>query len=555
MDTVKFENLYVKGELAVRAGKNFARLEDKWYRPEEVFTADQHGWPGDWEGRIILALTLLSQSTHRTPAYLDEIVEELPKHFNEKGYLGVMLPEGQFDEQQMAGHSWLIRGLLEYYKITGNSEVKQMAENIINNLLLPACSYYGRYPIDGDLRKQKQDIWILSKLQTKTKHHAESSDAGCAFIMLDGATAAYEIFRTPRLKELIEEMISRYTEMDFLKLHIQTHATLSACRGIFRFYELTGEEKYLNTAEDIYGLYKEEALSEAFGNYNWFGIPRWTESCAIIDSFIMSVNLWRATKKPAYMEYAHYIFYNAVGHGQRADGGFGTDTCTGAKTSQYPLFLEPVTYDVYWCCNMRGGECLSRAIEYLFFTEDADIYVPFFNSCSAQLVFDDGILQLEEKSGYPYNGDILFEVKKNTCNSRKTLHVFLPPWIEKGEMLVNINNQQVEFEAEDGFAVVVADFRQGDKIRFSFSQTIKSRETEYKNSISGYKKYFYGPMLLGIKGDPGREEVILPDKGEFLRRGKSEFIVEGTDYVLSALCNVMDGTERNTSRQILFKNR
>ena len=72
MQSIAFSEIEMKGELGFRSILNYTRLEGQWYRPDEVFQADKHGWPGDWEGRVILALTLLAQSTHRTPVYLDE---------------------------------------------------------------------------------------------------------------------------------------------------------------------------------------------------------------------------------------------------------------------------------------------------------------------------------------------------------------------------------------------------------------------------------------------------------------------------------------------------
>lgn len=549
MQQITLSNILVKGELAVRTVRNYSRLEGQWYRPDEVFTADQHGWPGDWEGRIILALCLLTQCTHRPAAYLDEIVEKLPEHFNSRGYLGKELPEGCFDEQQMAGHSWLIRGLLEYYKMSGDKKIYDITWKIVEKLLLPAIGYYKKYPIEnGD--RQKQNTWILSKLQTKTKNHAESSDAGCAFIMLDGASAAYEVFQDERIKLLIDEMMERYCSMDFQSLHIQTHATLSALRGICRMYEITSNREYLNLVEKIFRLYKTEALSEAYGNYNWFGIPRWTESCAVIDSFILSMNLWKCTGKRKYLEDAHHIYYNAIAHGQRAEGGFGTDICTGAADASSPLILKPVTYDVYWCCNMRGGECMARAAEALFYTEKDQIYLPFYNSCEGRLVFADGEIVLEEKCEYPYEGSILLTIKKSTLSEKKRLCFFLPPWAKL--KYLTVNGEEENIICEEGFVKTDLKLREGDVIAFSFTQKLKMEKTRFKNSVKGYRMYSYGPMLLGCNVRE-ENEIVLPSKMKFRELGKGVFQGKGSEYILSPLCDVAHPTTESSEKQMLFR--
>ena len=79
-----YENVNVDGELAYRLIKNYARLEEKEYRPESIFGMDQHGWPGDWEGRTILSLVLLARATGRKPAFLKRILNCLEEEVNER---------------------------------------------------------------------------------------------------------------------------------------------------------------------------------------------------------------------------------------------------------------------------------------------------------------------------------------------------------------------------------------------------------------------------------------------------------------------------------------
>lgn len=68
-----------------------------------------------------------------------------------------------------------------------------------------------------------------------------STDIGCAYILLDGATAVYEVLKKedPELaKELLpvlEAMLRNYFKIDFLGISVQTHATLSGLRGVRRF--------------------------------------------------------------------------------------------------------------------------------------------------------------------------------------------------------------------------------------------------------------------------------------------------------------------------------
>lgn len=571
MRSIRLADIEIKGELGYRAGLNYTRLEGQWYRPEEVFQADKHGWPGDWEGRVILALTLLAQSTHRTPAYLDKIISLIPEHLNAKGYFGPMLPQGKYDEQHLSGHGWILRGLCEYYLWKKDQTVKRLLETMIHNFIMTTKGAFAKYPLDPKTRFQ-DPVWILSKLQTKTKHHAETSDAGCAYILLDGVTQCYQIFKTPALKELADEMFDRYMQMDFLTLHIQTHATLTGIRSMIRMHELTGQQKYLDDAIKMFSLYKAEAWTDAYGNYNWFGAPRWTEPCAIIDSFIIATSLWRFTKQSLYLEDAHHIYFNALSHAHRINGSFGSDRCCGAIETEDNQFLAPINYETYWCCTMRGGEGFSRAIEYSFFADDDTVVVPYYNNCAATVRFDDGHIKLEEITDYPYFGNVCFKILRTTVKEAKTFKFFAPSWTKQDKVEVKLNGETIKAQFADGFLAIGTALKAGDKIDFDLGLSARVEETRLKNSIKGFHKYSFGPMLLGLKSGvsinslegnkfenyaeskyKSAELKRLGADVEFERIGRNEFKVRGTNLVLTCLCDVRDMTQEDTMRQLLFK--
>ncbi|MDR0497291.1 MAG: glycoside hydrolase family 127 protein [Treponema sp.] len=574
MKRVDLSCINIKGDLAVRSGLNYTRMEGDWYRPEEIFKADSHGWPGDWEGRVILALVMLEQSTHRTSAYLDEIISILPAHLNEKGYLGPILPENTFDEQHFSGQSWMLRALTAYYQYKKDPRVLSILEGMVRNFLLPVKGSYALYPIEPGKRFTVQTPWVLSRLQTKTKHHAETSDAGCAFMMIDGATAAYELLNEPALKELlkelIEEMISRFMEMDLEALNIQTHATLSATRGMLRYYRLTGEKRYLDMALARYRLYRKSAWTECYGNFNWFGAPRWTESCAIIDSFIVAVKLWQYTGDAAFLNDSHLIYYNALSHGNRINGSFGTDRCCGALETDDNLFLTPVNYETYWCCTMRGGEGFARAIGYCCFAEGSTVTFPFFHSFEAAITLENGPIAFEMTSKYPFRDIIEIIIKNADLKSPCRLALFVPEWA--GNARLSLNDKLLPQTPENGFLCVEQLFKPGDIITLNLDMRTRSEETLFDNCVRGYHKFFYGPMLLGREAekeisstDGNRFEnyaeskykssgiVSIPADAELTRIDDSVFLVAGTDIRLTSLCSVRDMTREDTMRQILFR--
>lgn len=146
------DSIRLLGDGGARTSLLAGRLTDAMYRPEAIFTGDQNGWPGDWEGRTILAQTLISRVSGMESPFLRANVEALAGRLNEKGYLKKILPAGEFDEQQLSGHGWLIRGLCEYSEYAKDANALRMALRIAEELFLPTAGHFDDYPIKPEER-------------------------------------------------------------------------------------------------------------------------------------------------------------------------------------------------------------------------------------------------------------------------------------------------------------------------------------------------------------------------------------------------------------------
>lgn len=518
MKTINLNQLAMYDELAMRANANFARLETSRYWPETIFEMDQHAWPADWEGRTMLALTMHAQATGRTPAFLDDILEATLGRLNAKGYIGPVYDDGVTHEQAMAGHSWMLRALVEYYNWKKDSDPAQadkamtILNSIVEGLYIPQAENYKSYPVDLDTRDEDAN-WILSHKQSKTKSHAGSSDCGCAYIAIDGATAAYELTGNKGLEPLIKNMIASYAVLPREELHVQTHATLSGIRGVIRHYRVTGDKASLDLAVKTFDLYKTKAWTDHYANYNWFGVPRWTEPCAVVDSFIISQELWEVTGEEGYLRDAHHIFYNAIAHAQRLNGAFGTDQCVGAKvkpptemwgadtceSDEAVIFARAQTYEVFWCCNMRGGDGLSRAAMYSFYTDKNTVTVPYYHTCKATLELENGSLKLHEKANYPFSGKVNFKCLENTAGE-VTLKFFAPEaWSGGGASTVLLNGVEQVVTFENGFISLAVDLKADDEI--VLDTKLKFSVLNGNECINNSKDHFsfrHGPMILGV---------------------------------------------------------
>lgn len=418
MTFVPLGNFRPIGDLAIRLQRNYDRLEEEKYQPQNVFQGAKEAanWPGDTEGRTVLALVLLAQATGRAPRYLEEILARWPSELNERGYFGVIQLDDLISEQQLSGHGWVLRALAELERWRPGGIARSLALPVIENLILPTAGAHRAYPLDPAVRSPTGSYsgthlgrvgrWLLS------------TDVGCDFICLDGLVDAYEVFRDERLRPIIEEMVARFLQMDVVAVKAQTHATLTACRALLRWSEISGDTSLVRAVAERYALYTRNAWTEHYANFNWFGRPEWTEPCAIVDSLMVAMELWRHTDDRRYLEDAQYIYFNALGHAQRANGGFGCDNCPGAD-GEDDLFDK--VYEAHWCCTMRGGEGLARMAQYCVARRGNEWLLPFWLPGE----FRGNSVRLTIASDYPTQAALRLE----TDGEVQAISLFVPPWM------------------------------------------------------------------------------------------------------------------------------
>lgn len=346
-------------EIQQRTALNFQRLSSEKYNCENIFQPKDYGWEGDYEGRALLAFVCHYIISGKKIATMDYIIENIEQKTNKYNYFGNVFDGNIISEQLLSGNSWFLRGLCEYYNAFKDENVLSYINNIVNNLYLKLENFYKNYPIEREII-DKGDV--SGEIVKTIDGWRLSSDIGCAFIAIDGLTHAYEITKNEDLANFIKIIIEKFMTIDLLKLKCQTHATLTAARGIFRFYKLVQDKKYFNYAKSIFEIYVKNGMTYNYENYNWFNRGNtWTEPCAVVDSFILAINLYNETKQESYLRFAKRIYLNGLNFCFRSNGGAGTNTCVD-ENQKYLKVSE--IYEAHFCCTMRYAEGLKYINEY-----------------------------------------------------------------------------------------------------------------------------------------------------------------------------------------------
>lgn len=390
-------------ELKTRISLNFKRLADSaYYQIGEVFAPDTYDWPADKEGRALLSFVSHYKISGEKIPCMEQMLEKLPSKLNEKGYLGIA-HIGVIAEQQLSGHSWLLRGLCEYYEQFLDGSALDIIKSITENLFLPTKGRYSTYPVD---RSQKDEGGVSGNEIGYCDNWILSSDIGCAFMSVDGLSHVYKITKNEAVKELLDEMIDIYLSIDKMGLRVQTHCTLTAARGMMRMYSVTAEEKYINGAKEIYDLYVNGGgMTYTYQNLNWWGRPdSWTEPCAVVDSLMLALELHKAIGDENYRKTAARIYHNGFATLQRDNGGAGTDTLVTDDSSWD--CLKARTYEAAFCCTMRLSEGLWYINE-----NKALLYAEIFGNVTKNTngIYMDGdiIYSLPDESLLPYAEEII----------------------------------------------------------------------------------------------------------------------------------------------------
>lgn len=330
---------------------NFNRLCKEEYTIEKIFQDnDSYGWPGDWEGRALLAFCCHYEINKNKVPALSTFIAELKKHTNKNKYLGKVYDGITVDEQQLSGHSWYLRGLLKYYELFNDESVMEIAKSTVYNLYLPILNTYDKYPLnridDGGVGGYHNGIINNWKV---------SSDVGCAFMCVDGLSHYYSITKDEKVKEFLDKIIDKFLSIDIVNNKFQTHASLSCMRGILSVYKATVDTKYLEYVEKLFDLYVKFGMTKTYENFNWFKREEtWTEPCAVVDSFILATELFNITHENCYLVLARRIWFNGLQFCQRENGGAGPNSCV---TREKPI-LKISMYEAPFCCSMRYAEGL-----------------------------------------------------------------------------------------------------------------------------------------------------------------------------------------------------
>ena len=351
-------------ELKERIALNFKRFDDHYYRIEGIFQEKGADWPGDKEGRALLAFVSHYRISGEKIPCMEPFLAALPEKTDGKMYFESAMPSA-IVEQQLSGHNWMLRGLCEHYEAFHDDFSLKALMAITEALYLPMKGRFEQYPTE---RNTENKGGVSGTARELVNGWLLSSDTGSVFMSVDGLSHVYAITKDERVLALLEEMTDVFTRLDKVGMKLQTHCSLTAGRGMMRLYQATKDPAYLEKAKAVFHLYVNGGgMTKTYQNLNWWGRPEtWTEPCAVIDSLMLGMELFKVTGEESYRRLAVRIWLNGLATAQRDNGGAGTDKIVLPGQP----YLAADCYEAYFCCTMR----LAEGLRYVWENKDLMTY-------------------------------------------------------------------------------------------------------------------------------------------------------------------------------------
>ena len=370
--------------------KHYQRLHEPPYDYAHVFCGNP-GWPGDREGRALLAFLCHYHISGRKIPCMEQMLRDLPARTNPYLFFGGVPDEGTADEQQLSGHNWYMRALADYAVTFGDEFALRALKSTFEHLYLPALPLYDDYPLD----RASLGGGVDGSITGAAHGWALSSDVGCAFMCVDGIARYHALTGDERARVFLEKVIDVFLNADMVARGFQIHTSLTCLRGMLCFYETTRAEKYLAAAQHEFNRYIRHGMTLTYENFNWFGRENtWTEPCAVVDSLLLATELYRITRADRYRVLARRIWANGLQFCQRDNGGVGTNKCV---TAMQPI-LRISGYEAPQCCTMRYAEGL------YCFHRNKDLFT--YDPLAPVVTESDGRRYVDDRLLVQYGGEV-----------------------------------------------------------------------------------------------------------------------------------------------------
>lgn len=535
--------------------------KEQWSKYPEAFElredSSEGWWRGEFFGKQMRGATLVYAYTKDEELYeiLTETVKSLLEKQDEFGRISTYAPDNEFFGWDMWCRKYVLVGLLYYYDICKDEELKKQ---IIN-----ACCRHLDYIVEkiGDKEGQKPIT-------------ATSSWWGCvnSCTILEPTVELYKKTKKESYLDFAKYIISTggCSDCNLVELAlkdeifpyqypvVKAYEMMSFYEGLVAYYEVTGEQKYFDATCKFFDAVAKSDITiigcsgcthELFDNSSVkqteYQENIMQETCVTVTWIRVLRRLFNLTKNPKYIDWIEQSGYNAL------YGSLNTEL-----NKQWHMFekryFAPMPFDSYsplymntrgrgiggcmefktggysGCCIAIGACGIALMPQTAVTQGDDGIYFNFLTNSTVKAFDLDGReVEFTISGDYPAKGKIKIEIKSNNT-TRLQLNIRKPNWCEA----MSVNGNEV---VEDGYYVLSGEFKSGDIVEVDLKFGLKVHR------LNGKVAFTYGAITLAIDEQKAsrdlKKTVVVSDKPEY------EIVEKEDGEIIRIICKLENGEE------------
>ncbi|MBN1817763.1 MAG: glycoside hydrolase family 127 protein [Sedimentisphaerales bacterium] len=469
--------------------------------------------------------------------YVDGVIDQIAAAQWEDGYLYTFysLPKKQpekrwtdtrsMHELYCAGH--FFEGAAAYYQATGKRKILDVAIRLADYI----DSVFGpgrKYDIPGH-----EEIEIgLVKLYRVTEDEKYLKLA--------------KFFLDQRGDSTHRALYGEYCQ-DHMPVVRQSRAVGHSVRagylycGMADVAALTGDRNYVAAIDRIWhdvvdgktyltGGIGARHGGEAFGeSYELPNASAYNETCAAIANAMWNHRLFLLHGDAQYIDVLERIIYNGFLSGISLEGNRFFYPNPLASDGGY----ERSAWFGCSCCPVNVVRFIPSIPGYIYGVKGDTIYVNLFIGGQAEIKTDGGTVKLEQKTGYPWDGNVRIQV---TAQGEKelTIAVRVPGWAQgvpmPGDLYryldsqtepvkVTLNGTRLPIKLEKGYLAIRRTWTDGDRIEINLPMPIRRvlAHPSVRDDL-GKTALERGPIVYCLEeadNGPRLDHILLEDKAEF----------------------------------------
>ncbi|MGI5846800.1 MAG: glycoside hydrolase family 127 protein [Candidatus Cryptobacteroides sp.] len=215
---------------------------------------------------------------------------------------------------------------------------------------------------------------------------------------------------------------------------------------------------------------------EAFGeNYELPNMSAYCETCAAIGNVYVNHRMFLLHGDSKYYDVLERTLYNGLisGVSLKGDGFFYPNPLESAGQHRREPWFGCA------CCPSNICRFIPSVPGYVYAVRDDDLYVNLYMSNTLTEKIKGKEVVLSQKTGYPWDGDIVLTIDKNAAKDF-TVKLRIPGWV-RGEVApgdlyaykdckqlgyrVTVNGEDVQSDLDKGYFTVTRRWKKGDTIR------------------------------------------------------------------------------------------